>query len=137
MKPAPLVIAAAMAVYGIVRRKRISRGEWIFGSIVGVALVLYGTGVIHPPSLQKLISDAGTHLGKWTYLLVGVRQDVTFDRSDSAVLQDGTGEIIANAFQDDLTAFRIYMRVGVAIGRPLDPTTGVAIAPFEFADWTA
>jgi len=71
VKPAPLVIAAAMAIYGIVRRKRISRGEWIFGSIVGAALVLYGTGVIHPPSIQKLIQDAGTHLGKWTYLLVG------------------------------------------------------------------
>jgi membrane protein DedA with SNARE-associated domain/membrane-associated phospholipid phosphatase len=71
VKPAPLVFAAALAVYGVVRRKRISRGEWIFGGIVFAALVLYGTGVIHPPSLQNLIKDAGEKLGKWTYLLVG------------------------------------------------------------------
>jgi Phage capsid family len=83
-------------------------------------------------------SAAGDALvGDWTYLLIGLRQDITFEQSDAAILQDGTGAIIANAFQDDLTAFRMYMRVGVAIGQPLDPTTGVAIAPFEFADWTA
>ena len=71
MKPAPLVFAAMLAGYGVIRRKRISRGEWIFGGIVFAALVLYGTGVIHPPSLQHLIKDAGDKLGKWTYLLVG------------------------------------------------------------------
>jgi membrane protein DedA with SNARE-associated domain len=71
VKPAPLVFAAALTAYAVVRRKRISRGEWIFGSIVVVALILYGTGVVHPPSLQNLIKDAGDKLGKWTYLLVG------------------------------------------------------------------
>jgi undecaprenyl-diphosphatase len=72
VKPAPLVIAAALTAYGVIRRRRISRGEWIVGAIIVAALVLYGTGVIHPPSLQHLIKDAGTHLGKWTYLLVGL-----------------------------------------------------------------
>jgi HK97 family phage major capsid protein len=98
------------------------------------ASVLYGWPVIQTPVWDSTKGDA--LVGDWTYLLVGLRQDVTFDRSDSAVLQDGTGEIIANAFQDDLTAFRCYLRVGVAIGQPLN-AKGVAIAPFEFADWTA
>jgi membrane protein DedA with SNARE-associated domain len=71
VKPVPLLFAAALVAYGIVRRKRISRGEWILGAIVVVAAVLYGTGIVHPPSLQHIIKDAGTHLGKWTYLLVG------------------------------------------------------------------
>jgi Phage capsid family len=99
-----------------------------------------GSNIYGWPVVVSSVWDAGAGdalVGDWTYLLVGVRQDITFDRSDSAVLQDGTGAIIANSFQDDLTAFRMYMRVGVAIGQPLDPTTGVAIAPFEFADWTA
>jgi hypothetical protein len=96
---------------------------------------IYGWPVVVSPVWD---SDAGDALvGDWTKLLVGLRQDVRFEQSDSAVLQDGTGAIIANAFQDDLTAFRIYMRVGVAVGQPLDPTTGEAVAPFEFADWTA
>ena len=50
--------------------------------------------------------------------------------SSEAILQDGTGAIIANAFQDNLTAMKCWMRVGVAIGQP-----GGAV-PFEFADWT-
>jgi HK97 family phage major capsid protein len=96
---------------------------------------IYGWPVVISPVWDASKGDA--LVGDWTYLLVGLRQDITFDRSDAAVLQDGTGAIIANAFQDDLTAFRMYMRVGVAVGQPLDPSTGAAVAPFEFADWTA
>jgi undecaprenyl-diphosphatase len=66
------VFAAALVAYGVVRRKRIGRGEWIFGSIVLAALLAYGTGLVHPPSIETLIKDAGLKLGKWTYLLVGV-----------------------------------------------------------------
>jgi len=76
-------------------------------------------------------------VGDWNYLLVGIREDITFDMSEEAVIQDGTGAIIANAFQDDLTAMRCYIRLGVAIGQPIDPGTDAPVAPFEFADWTA
>ena len=95
---------------------------------------IYGWPVVVTPVWDATKGDAV--VGDWTYLLVGVRQDITFDRSDAAILQDGTGAIIANAFQDDLTAFRCYMRIGVAVGQPLN-AAGAAIAPFEFADWTA
>jgi membrane protein DedA with SNARE-associated domain/membrane-associated phospholipid phosphatase len=71
VKTGPLVFAAALVVYGVVRRKRIGRGEWILGAIVLAALLVYGTGLVHPPSLESLIKDAGEKLGKWTYLLVG------------------------------------------------------------------
>jgi len=94
---------------------------------------IYGWPVAVTPVWDSTKGDAV--VGDWSYLLVGLRQDITFDRSDAAVLQDGTGAIIANAFQDDLTAFRCYMRVGVAVGQPLNDK-GAAIAPFEFADWT-
>jgi hypothetical protein len=75
-------------------------------------------------------------VGDWNYLLVGVREDITFDMSSEAILQDNTGAIIANSFQDDLTALRCYIRLGVAIGQPLDPGTDAPVAPLEFADWT-
>lgn len=71
MKPGPLIFAAALVAYGVVRRKRIGRGEWIFGAVVLAALLVYGTGLVHPPSIESLIKDAGEKLGKWTYLLVG------------------------------------------------------------------
>jgi membrane protein DedA with SNARE-associated domain/membrane-associated phospholipid phosphatase len=71
VKTIPLVLAAALVAYAVVRRKRLSRGEWIFGAVVLAALLVYGTGVVHIPSFEKLIQDAGEKLGKWTYLLVG------------------------------------------------------------------
>jgi membrane protein DedA with SNARE-associated domain/membrane-associated phospholipid phosphatase len=71
VKAGPLVFAAALVVYGVVRRKRIGRGEWVLGAIVLAALLVYGTGLVHPPSIESLIKDAGEKLGKWTYLLVG------------------------------------------------------------------
>jgi membrane protein DedA with SNARE-associated domain/membrane-associated phospholipid phosphatase len=72
MKPGPLIFAAALVAYGVVRRRRIGRGEWIFGAVVLAALLVYGTGLVHPPSLESLIKDAGQKLGRWTYALVGV-----------------------------------------------------------------
>jgi membrane protein DedA with SNARE-associated domain/membrane-associated phospholipid phosphatase len=71
VKPGPLVFAAGLVLYGVVRRKRISRGEWILGAVVLAALLVYGTGLVHPPALETLIKDAGEKLGSWTYLLVG------------------------------------------------------------------
>jgi membrane protein DedA with SNARE-associated domain/membrane-associated phospholipid phosphatase len=71
VKPGPLVFAAGLVIYGVVRRRRISRSEWVLGAIVLAALLVYGTGLVHPPSLEKLIKDAGEKLGSWTYLLVG------------------------------------------------------------------
>jgi membrane protein DedA with SNARE-associated domain/membrane-associated phospholipid phosphatase len=72
VKPTPLVFAAALVVYGVVRRRRISRGEWVLGAVVLAALLVYGTGLVHPPSFETLIKNAGEKLGTWTYLLVGV-----------------------------------------------------------------
>ena len=75
-------------------------------------------------------------VGDWTKLVVGIRQDIRFETSDSAILQDATGTIIANAFQDDLVALRCYMRMGAAIGRPVG-TDGSPVEPFSLVDWTA
>jgi HK97 family phage major capsid protein len=96
---------------------------------------IYGWPVIRTPDWDSSKGDA--LVGDWNYLLVGVREDITFDMSEEAVIQDGTGAIIANAFQDDLTAMRCYIRLGVAIGQPISPESDAPVAPFEFADWTA
>jgi HK97 family phage major capsid protein len=100
---------------------------------VAPANVIYGWPVEVIPSWDSTKGDA--LVGDWNMLLVGVREDITFDLSEEAIIQDNTGAIIANAFQEDLTAMRCYIRVGVAVGQPLTPSG--AVAPFEFADWTA
>jgi undecaprenyl-diphosphatase len=67
-----LLTAAALAGYLFVRRRKLSRWTLGAGIVALVAAVLFGTGVIELPNIEKLIEDAGTRLGKWTYLLVGV-----------------------------------------------------------------
>jgi len=94
---------------------------------------LYGLPVETTPIWDSTKGDA--IVGDWTKLVIGIRQDIRFETSDSAILQDGAGAIIANAFQDDLIAMRCYMRLGAAIGSPLN-ADGVATDPFKAVDWT-
>jgi hypothetical protein len=96
---------------------------------------LYGLDVSKAATWDSADGDA--IVGDWNYLVIGIRQDIRFDLSDSAILQDAAGAIIANAFQDDLVAMRAYMRLGAAIGRPLDPETGTAVDAFANVKWTA
>jgi membrane protein DedA with SNARE-associated domain/membrane-associated phospholipid phosphatase len=67
-----LLTAVALAGYLLARRRKLGRWTLGAGAIGVVAAVLIGTGVVELPNIEKLIEDAGTRLGKWTYLLVGV-----------------------------------------------------------------
>jgi hypothetical protein len=98
------------------------------------AQTVYGLPVSTTPIWDATDGDA--IVGDWTKLVIGIRQDIRFETSTDAVLQDGTGAIIANAFQNDLLAMRCYMRLGAAIGQPLDPN-GTPASAFATGDWTA
>jgi len=99
------------------------------------AQVLYGWQVSQAIDWDSTKGDA--IVGDFNYLLVGLVEDISFELSKEAVLQDAAGAIIANAFQENLTAMKCWMRVGVAVGMPISRQTEAAAVPFEFADWTA
>jgi len=134
-KAAAAVEAQNIAPSGIVSSSAIGtalRAAW--KATAGVtpdtapAQALYGWPV---QVLRQWDATKGDALvGDWEYLLVALVEDIRFELSSDAILQDGTGAIIANAFQDNLTAMKCWMRVGIAIGQP-----GGAV-PFEFAKWT-
>ncbi|HEY7621678.1 MAG TPA: phage major capsid protein [Solirubrobacteraceae bacterium] len=94
---------------------------------------IYGLPVETTPQWEDDEGDA--IVGDWTKLLIGVRQDITYDTSEDAILQDAAGVIIANAFQENLVAMRVYMRVGVALGSPVKPD-GTTADAFSTVDWT-
>jgi membrane protein DedA with SNARE-associated domain/membrane-associated phospholipid phosphatase len=71
MHPFPLAGAIGLAIFLVVRRRRLGRATLAAGAVVVVGLALWGLGVVEPPNLTKLIENAGRRLGKWTYLLVG------------------------------------------------------------------
>jgi undecaprenyl-diphosphatase len=67
-----LLGAVAIGGYLLARRHAHGRVTLAAGWIVVAAALAIGAGLIHLPNLEKLIEDAGTALGKWTYLLVGL-----------------------------------------------------------------
>ncbi len=72
MRPLWLAGAAALAAFLVLWRARLSR-VWLAGTALATVVVtLVGLGVIPIPNLERLIEDAGTALGPWTYLFVGL-----------------------------------------------------------------
>jgi membrane protein DedA with SNARE-associated domain/membrane-associated phospholipid phosphatase len=67
-----LLGAVALGGYLLARHRAHGRITLVAGWVVVGAALAIGAGLIHLPNLEKLIEDAGTALGRWTYLLVGV-----------------------------------------------------------------
>ena len=72
MKWSWLLGAVALAGFLLARRRKLGRPALVVGVLATIGALLVGTGVIELPNIEKLIEDAGTALGAWTYLLVGV-----------------------------------------------------------------
>lgn len=145
-------LAAISAAMGAVENSGLVPNGIASGSTIGAALrdeyravgalpgeaptpTIYGLPVEVTPIWDATDGDA--LVGDWTKLLIGIREDVTYDTSEEAVLQDAAGVIIANAFQDNLVAMRVYMRVGVVLGIPIMADGTGPSRAFAMADWTA
>ncbi len=71
MSPFWLVVAAAVAVYALVRRRSLSRLSLAGFGLTATVCALVGFGVVPTPDVEKIIVDFGTTLGPYTYVLVG------------------------------------------------------------------
>jgi HK97 family phage major capsid protein len=59
-------------------------------------------------------------LGDWGQFVLAVRQDITLKVSNEAVIQDNTGAIVYNSFQQDLTFLRLTFRCGWQVGNTIN-----------------
>ena len=72
MKLLPLALGVAalgLAWYLLRRRRRALAGV---AAVFGAGALVYGSGLVHVPSLEEILTRLGARLGAWTYLLVGV-----------------------------------------------------------------
>lgn len=78
---------------------------------------VYGEDVIYP--MRGLwptgLSAAEMVAGDYTNGILGIRRDITMDRSQEAIIQDNTGAIIYNAFQQDITLIRFTFRAAFQV----------------------
>lgn len=84
-------------------------------------------------SWNAAASGGALIVGDWTKAIVGLRQDMEFAVSTEATLQDGSGNIVYNAFQQNLTILKCTMRVAFVTANPVTPLTSVHGDGFPFA----
>ncbi|MCD2195696.1 phage major capsid protein [Actinomycetospora endophytica] len=67
--------------------------------------------------------------GDFSKIIIGVRQDISVDSSDSATIVDpSTGQVTFSAWQQDSRVMRAVMRLGVATAKPIT-NRGVIATP--------
>jgi hypothetical protein len=93
-------------------------------SIYGRTLLEMDNGVFDPSQAVALAGD-------WTKLHVGIRQGITFDVSNTAVIHNAAGEVTYNAWQQDGQVLRAVMRLGYVVLDPYMHQTGQREFPFQ------
>ena len=81
-------------------------------------------------------ADAGFDaiIGAWRFLVVGVRQDLSIEKSSDGVLTNPDGSIRVSAFESDTTLIRCHCRLAAAVGRPVGASG--PIQPFVAVSWS-
>ncbi|HEY5428733.1 MAG TPA: DedA family protein [Solirubrobacteraceae bacterium] len=72
MKAGPLIFAGLLALAVVYRRRKLSGLARALAVIVILGLLVYGSGLVHPPNVETVIRDVTGTLGPYTYALVGV-----------------------------------------------------------------
>src|SRR4029077_7744074 len=101
----------------------------------GMPSSLWGVPFATTPTWDPAKGDSLS--GEWSYVVVGIREDIQVDLSADAVLTDATGKVIVNAFQDDSTIMRAYIRIGMVVGHPLGPDGVTAVHPLALSSSTS
>ncbi|MEH3053208.1 MAG: DedA family protein [Patulibacter minatonensis] len=131
LKPLWILIAVALlgAAYRLRGSGRLLRG---FLVLLSVPALLVGVGVVHPPSVEEIVTQVGSSLGDWTYLLVGanafletgaflgfIAPGETMVLFGGVLAGEGTIDLVtlifvtwACAFAGDLAAYGIGRRYG-------------------------
>ncbi len=103
---------AARSARGRFRLARNTQGERLdAGRLNGALTDMDGTPIVYPmrgmfPTTTRMFA------GDWTQFVLGIRKDITFEVAREAVIQDNTGAIVYNLFQQDMVAMRVTFRAG-------------------------
>ncbi|WP_433506760.1 phage major capsid protein [Pseudonocardia halophobica] len=123
--------SAAAVATGWQYRAAATRTDAFTASPVGAnapfPLSVAGLGVRTDPVYWDA-DAADVVVADWSNVLIGIRQDLTIDFSNSAVITDEDGNITNNMFQRDSTAMRAVMRVGYHLAQPVTQS-GTASVP--------
>ena len=132
MKPVPLVAAVLIVAALGIRFKRLPIAVRALAGALALALIAWGSGLIHLPSLEIIARDIGAALGPYTYAVVGAMAFLETAAGtglvapgEAAVVIGGVtagqghtnlavliGVVWACAFTGDLTSYALGRRLG-------------------------
>lgn len=116
----PSGYVAHVSMRGKLRGCRDSEGQPIFrtGANVGMQFAtgeLDGAPILYPLNGALDSSAALLLAGQWNQLVYAMRSDIEWMVSDQATIQDATGAIVYNLFQQRMIALLMTMRLGFAL----------------------
>lgn len=123
-----------LSLKGKLRGLRDSEGGLIFSQNMQAAnqYFLDGSPIQFPtngvmPATRLLIS------GDYMQLAYSIRQDITWTLATEGVIQDASGNIVYNLFQQDMVAMRVVMRLGFALPNPTNRVNETDATRYPFA----
>lgn len=123
-----------VSMRGKLRSVRDADGQPIFSTgmqeaqqyfLDGTPITFPTTGVMN--TSYPLIS------GDWSQLVYSIRKDMTWKVATEGVIQDQSGAIVWNLFQQDMVALRVTMRLGFQLPNPINRENQVAGTRYPFA----
>lgn len=103
--------AAGKPIYGTPDQNNLVAGVPT-AALYGYPLNEITTGVWDPEDAVLLGAD-------WTKIVIGIRQDITFQMFSEGVISDENGKVILNLMQQDSKALRLVFRVGFQVANPI------------------
>lgn len=103
--------AAGKPIYGTPDQNNLVGGVPT-ASLYGYPLNEVTTGVWDPADAVLMGAD-------WTKVVLGIRQDITFQLFTEGVISDDAGKVILNLMQQDSKALRLVFRVGFQVANPI------------------
>ncbi len=130
---------AHLSMRGKLRNERTTEGMPIFtGSPQDpTRFELQGTPIYFPTDGSMVAASSLMISGDWNQLVYAMRQDITYKVDTSGVIQDASGNIVYNLFQQDMVALRAVMRIGFALPNPPTYENETDATRFPFAVLTA
>jgi HK97 family phage major capsid protein len=114
---------AATSLKSQLRKSRNTLGDRLDQSRVNGSLTeLDGYGISYPMRGMFPTGSGSARVfgGDFDQFVVGVRQDISMKVSNEAVIQDASGNIVYNSFQQDLTFLRLTFRVGWQVANTIN-----------------
>jgi HK97 family phage major capsid protein len=129
---------AHLTMKGLLRGIRDADGGLIFSQNMQAAnqYFLDGSPLTFPTN-GSMLSTRPLISGDWNQLVYSMRQDMRWKLAEEAVIQDASGNIVYNLFQQDMKALRVTMRLGFALPNPINRVNTTAATRYPFAVLTA